>query len=104
MPHNESLTATSATILDLDDIQARYDIGKTKAYEVVSDPGFINSMVAGMHRYPAAALEAYELGVSLAGTVADPATAVRPTSVVITPPALGRPGPKAKSPSARKAA
>lgn len=91
-------------MFDLDDIQAHYRIGRTRALELVSDPAFLRSVVPGMHRYPAAAVEAYDLAVALAGTVAELATAAPLAPVVITPPAPGRPGPKPKSASTRKAA
>jgi hypothetical protein len=92
------------SMLDLEDIQAHYGIGRTKALELVNTSEFLNSVVPGMHRYPAPAVEAYDLAVALAGTVADPATVPAPAPVVISPPAPGRPGPKPKSASTRKAA
>lgn len=91
-------------MFDLDDIQAHYRIGSTKASELVNDPGFLNSVVPGMHRYPAAAIEAYDLAVALAGTVADPANAAAPPPVVVARPAPGKPGPKPKPASNPKAA
>jgi len=72
--------------------------------QLVNDPGFIRSVVPGMHRYPAAAVDVFDLAVALTGTVADPANATQPAPVVITPPAPGRPGPKPKSASTPKAA
>lgn len=91
-------------MLDLDDIQARYRIGKTKANELVALPGFPNSVVPGTHRYPAAAIDAYDFAAALAydfaaalaGTVADPAKDKPTPPVVITRPAPGDPGPKPK--------
>jgi hypothetical protein len=85
---------TAPTIVDLDGLQARYGLGKTKATELAKTAGFPNSVVEGMHRYPLAALEAWELAHSLAGTVAEPKPAAAPAPVVITPPAPGRPGRK----------
>src|SRR5579875_1812153 len=41
-------------MFDLEDIQAHYRIGRTKALELVNDPAFLRSVVPGMHRYPAA--------------------------------------------------
>jgi hypothetical protein len=108
MPNTIGAEASTPTpihrMFDLDDIQAHYRIGKTKAVELVNSDGFLNSVVPGMHRYPAAAVEAYDLAAALAGTIADPANAVPPPPVVIAPPAPGRPGPKPKSASTRKAA
>lgn len=89
-------------MFDLDDIQAHYRIGRTKALELVNDPAFLRSVVPGMHRYPAAAVEAYDLAVALAGTIAEPHGAAPP--VFVTPPALGKPGPKPGAGAARKAA
>jgi len=95
----------STTVMyGLEEIQAHYGIGRTKALELVNSPGFLTSVVPGMHRYPAAAVAAYDLAVALAGTPADPAKAARPAPVVINPPAPGRPGPKPKTASTRKAA
>jgi hypothetical protein len=92
-PNRASADASSpAVVLDLDGVQARYAIGKTKATELVSMAGFPASVVPGMHRYPVAALEAWELAWALAGTVAEPAPP--PPPVVIAPPAPGRPGRK----------
>lgn len=76
-------------VVGLEGIQARYEIGRTKAVEVVAMEGFPASVVPGMHRYPVAALEAWELAISLLGTVAEVAP---PAPVVIAPPAPGRPG------------
>lgn len=107
MTHNHDGAEAPTPIhamFDLDDLQAHYGIGKTKATELVNQPGFLTSVVPGMHRYPAAAVEAYGLAVALAGTVADPAKAVPPAPVVIAPPAPGRPGPKPRSASNRKGA
>jgi hypothetical protein len=90
---DEKMTpAAPGPILDLEDLQVRYNLGKTKATEMASAPGFLNSVVDGMHRYPLAALEAWEMARSLAGTVAEP----KPTAptVVVAPPAPGRPGPR----------
>ena len=96
----EAPTPTPAhDMFDLEDIQAHYRIAKTKATEVVNDPGFLNSVVPGMHRYPAAAIDAYDFAAALAGTVADPAKDTPTPPVVITRPAPGKPGPKPKRPS-----
>ena len=92
-----------STYLDLTGIQARYRIGKTKAGELVDTPGFPNSVVPGMHRYPVAALDAYDLRYSLHGTVADPANTAPPAPVVVARPPAARPGPKPGA-AARKAA
>lgn len=89
----------AADMLDLEDLQVRYRIGKTKANELVALPGFPNSVVPGMHRYPAAAIDAYDFAAALAGTVADPAKDTPTPPVVITRPAPGKPGPKPKRPS-----
>lgn len=87
-------------VLDLAGVQARYGIGKTKAIELVNSPGFPAAVVPGMHRYPLAALEAWELAHSLAGTLADPARAAAPAPVIVAAPERGRPGPK---PGAKRA-
>lgn len=79
-------------VLDLEALQVRYAIGRTKSGELVSSPGFPRSVVPGMHRYPVAAIEAWELAYSLAGTVAEPAQPAPP--LVISPPAPARPGRK----------
>jgi hypothetical protein len=105
--HNSAEAHTTEpdhAMLDLEGIQVHYRIGKTKATELVNDPSFVRSVVPGMHRYPVAAVEARDLAVALAGTVADPAKAAPPAPVVITPPAPGRPGPKPRAASTRKAA
>ncbi len=81
-------------MLDIDDIAARYGIGRTKAYELVKSPGFPATVVPGMTRIPLQALRAYERAQSLAGTVAagsSPDAAVTPT-VVLSPPPARRPG------------
>ena len=91
-------------MLDLDDLQVRYRIGKTKTKELVDLPGFPNSVVPGMHRYPVAAMDAYDLAVALAGTVADPANTAPAPPVVVARPAPGKPGPKPKSATGRKVA
>jgi hypothetical protein len=82
----------SGVVLDLEALQLRYAIGKTKAGELVASPGFPRSVVPGMHRYPEAAIEAWELAHSLTGTVAEPAQPTPP--MVISPPAPARPGRK----------
>lgn len=92
---SDATTQSVPAIFDLDDLMARYRIGKTKATELVQQPSFVRSVVPGMHRYPAAAIAAYELAVGLAGTVAEPSEA--PAPVIVTPPTPGRPGPKPKS-------
>jgi hypothetical protein len=71
-------TATFPAILGLDDVARRYRIGKTKAQTFVSESGFPNSAVPGMHRYPLAALELWDLARSLQGTVADPTRSPQP--------------------------
>lgn len=73
----------------LEGLQARCDIGRTKAFDLVAVDGLPPSVVPGMHRYPVAAVEARELAFSLRGTVAQPAA---PAPVVVAPPAPGRPG------------
>lgn len=78
------------TMVDLEGIQARYRIGKTKATELAASAGFPTSVVPGMHRYPLAALEAWEFAVALQGTVAEATPPAAP--VVVVPPAPGRPG------------
>ena len=88
-------------ILDLEALQRRYDIGKTKATELASSDGFPRSVVPGMHRYPLAAIEAWEFAHSLQGTVAEPKPAPAPPPVVIAPPSPGRPG---RKPAARQEA
>lgn len=88
-------------ILDLEALQRRYDIGKTKATELASSDGFPRSVVPGMHRYPLAAIEAWEFAHSLQGTVAEPKPAPVPAPVVIAPPSPGRPG---RKPAARQEA
>ncbi len=82
----------SGVVLDLEALQLRYAIGKTKAGELAATPGFPRSVVPGMHRYPEAAIEAWELAHSLTGTVAEPAQPAPP--VLISPPAPARPGRK----------
>jgi hypothetical protein len=81
-------------ILGLEELQDRYGIGKTKAFELVHSDVFPRSVVPGMHRYPLAAIEAWELATALAGTVAAPAP---PAPVIIAPPAPRSPGRKAGS-------
>ena len=81
-------------ILSLEDLQTRYGIGKTKATELALSDEFPNTVVPGMHRYPLAALEAWEHATALAGTLAEPRPAAAPAPVVIAPPAPGRPGRK----------
>lgn len=87
--------ATSSTtpeqypaILELADVMRRYRIGKTKALELVTGVGFPDSVVPGMHRYPLAAVELWEIGTSLEGTIADPYREV----ALVTPPARGQVG------------
>lgn len=92
----------AGAVLDLEDLQAHYRIGRTKALDLVADPSFVKSVVPGMHRYPAAAVAARDMAVSLAGSPADPARAVPPPPVVVMPPAPARPGPRPRS--GRKAA
>ena len=94
-----TVPSTAKSMLDLEDLQAHYGIGKTKASDLVKDPSFLNSVVPGMHRYPAAAIEAYDLAVALAGTIADPARTAPVAPVVIAPPAKAKPGPKPGSKS-----
>lgn len=80
---------TPGPILDLADVQARYRIGKTRAVALVAWADFPRSVVPGMHRYPLAALEAWEATYALAGTLAE----TRPAApVIVAPPASGRPG------------
>lgn len=88
-----TVVADDDTILDVEDIAARYGIGRTKAYELLRDPGFPRSVVPGMTRIPLAALRAYEKAHSLAGTVAAQLPSSTPTVVLSTPPArtAGRP-------------
>ena len=90
-------SAQSSSILVLEDIEAHYRIGRTKAIELVAGDGFVKTVVPGMHRYPAAAIAAYDLAAALAGTAVDPANKPAPGPIVVTPPAPGRPGPKAGS-------
>lgn len=98
------LSSPTNPMYDLEDLQADYRIGKTKAIELADSDGFPNSVVPGMRRYPRAAVEAYDLAVALAGTVADPANAVPPAPLVLAPPAPGKPGPKRQAATTRKAA
>lgn len=91
-----TVVADDDIILDIEDIAARYGIGRTKAYDLVREPGFPASVVPGMTRIPLQALRAYETARSLAGTIAaEPRTAatrpVAPT-VVLAPPPAKRPG------------
>ncbi len=79
-----------AIVVDLDGIALRYGIGRTKASELVADASFPKSVVPGMHRYPVAALEQWEVAASLSGTAAEVLTPAAP--VFVTPPAPGRPG------------
>ncbi len=91
-------------ILSLEDLQARYGIGKTKATELALSDEFPNTVVPGMHRYPLAALEAWETATALAGTIAEPRPATAPAApatVIVQPPAAGRPG---RKPAATKEA
>ena len=95
---------TPPPILSLEDLQERYGIGKTKATDLVGSDEFPNSVVKGMHRYPLAALEAWEYATALAGTVAEPSAAAppaAPATVIVQPPAAGRPG---RKPAATKEA
>ncbi len=90
-PH--TMASEAQRYLDLEGIQSRYGFAKTRATAFVQAPGFVNSVVDGMHRYPVAALDLWDLATALAGTVAEGAATPRP-AVVVTPPALGRPGRK----------
>lgn len=83
-------------ILDLDGVQERYGIGRTKASDFVASEGFPNSVVPGMHRYPLVALEAWELAHALRGTIAEPAAPQPP--VFVTPP---EPGQRGRRPATR---
>ncbi|MFP5321563.1 MAG: helix-turn-helix domain-containing protein [Acidimicrobiia bacterium] len=56
------------TFLDVEDIAARYGISRTKAYELVAEPGFPASVVTGLWRVPLGALRRFELHRSLAAT------------------------------------
>ncbi|MDZ7732833.1 MAG: hypothetical protein U5R31_06675 [Acidimicrobiia bacterium] len=87
-PSTERLAGTA--MVDLEGIQARYAIGRTKATELVASEGFPRSVVPGMHRYPLAALEAWECATALRGTVAELAPPA--PSVTVAPPAPGRRG------------
>lgn len=91
-----TVVADDDIILDIEDIAARYGIGRTKAYDLVREPGFPASVVPGMTRIPLQALRAYERAHSLARTVAaDPkgVTTSAPTpSFVLAPPPAKRPG------------
>lgn len=86
----EGRAGQTSVVVDLDGIQIRYGIGKTKATELVAAEGFPNSVVPGMHRYPLTALERWEVAHALAGTIAEPSPPQGP--VVLAPPAPGRPG------------
>jgi len=96
-PRSES--PSDPAVLDLEAVQSRYRIGRTKALELVAMVEFPTNVVPGMHRYPLRALEAWELGIALHGTVAEPTA---PAPVIVTAPAPGRPGRRPSS-SARDA-
>ena len=91
-----TVVADDDIILDIEDIAARYGIGRTKAYDLVREPGFPASVVPGMTRIPLQALRAYERARSLAGTVAADPTGVTTSapapSFVLAPPPAKRPG------------
>lgn len=89
-----TVVADDDIILDIEDIAARYGIGRTKAYDLVREPGFPSSVVPGMTRIPLQALRAYEKARSLAGTVAaEPKAMPTPAlTFVPTPPPAKRPG------------
>jgi hypothetical protein len=91
-----TVVADDDIILDIEDLAARYGIGRTKAYDLVREPGFPASIVTGMTRIPLQALRAYEKARSLAGTIAaEPRPAAsQPTTptVILTPPPNRRPG------------
>ncbi|HEX4903818.1 MAG TPA: hypothetical protein VFU93_00095, partial [Acidimicrobiales bacterium] len=82
-------TCAADVFVGVEGIAARYGIGRTKAYAVVTAPGFLRSVVAGMHVYPLRALRAWELAVALDGTAAAPGRAAAPTSPPARP--AGRP-------------
>jgi predicted DNA-binding transcriptional regulator AlpA len=89
--HNTvTVVADDDMILDVEDIAARYGIGRTKAYELLRDPGFPRSVVPGMTRIPLAALRAYEKAHSLAGTVATMSHAQAPAPMVVLSPPPAR--------------
>lgn len=93
----EQATLNGPVVLDLDGVADRYGIGRTKATELVCAAGFPNTVVPGMHRYPLAALEQWEIATALIGTVAEP----RPIApMVVSPPGAGRPGRRAGSKAA----
>ena len=81
-------------ILDIEDIASRYGIGRTKAYDLVREPGFPATVVPGMTRIPLQALRAYERARSLAGTVAGETKAVQSAAptIMLAPPPAKRPG------------
>lgn len=91
-----TVVADDDIILDIEDIAARYGIGRTRAYDLVREPGFPATIVTGMTRIPLQALRAYDKARSLAGTIAaEPRPAagqpMTPT-VILTPPPSKRPG------------
>lgn len=89
--HNTAtVVADEDTILGVEDIAARYGIGRTKAYELLRDPGFPRSVVPGMTRIPLPALRAYEKAHSLAGTVANMSHAQTPAPMVVLSPPPAR--------------
>jgi hypothetical protein len=97
-------TATMAalpetTTVDLQGLMVRYRVGKDKVRDVYEQPGFPRSVVPGMHRWPLAAIEAWEYHSALAGTVADPVrfNQPAPAPVIITKPAPAKTGPKPAS-------
>jgi hypothetical protein len=90
---NEPQQNPSDSFLDTEALAERYGIGTTKAKELVRSGTLPASVVPGMVRIPLAALRAWELASSLAGTVADPALAHGDTKLtVLNAPPAGRPG------------
>jgi hypothetical protein len=89
----QNLPDPSDTFLDTEALAERYGIGITKAKEVLRSGLLPKSVVPGMVRIPLAALRAWELTASLAGTSADPALVQGSASVtVLAPPPSGTPG------------
>jgi hypothetical protein len=84
-----TVLADHDTFLDIEDVAARYGIGRTKAYELLRSEGFPGTVVPGMVRIPLVALRRWETARSLAGTVAEEAPALVLAPPVATP--AGRP-------------
>lgn len=89
----QSTTVAADVFLDVEDLATRYDICRSKAYELVKTPGFPRSVVPGMARIPLLALQSYELSYSLDAPAGNALPALSP----LTPAPARRAGRPAKA-------